>query len=395
MIVNRSALLNAATLCSKVAANRPTLPLLSNVALTLDTDRRRLCFAATDLEIWLTLDIEVNGPLIADPITPVGVPAAELARVVKALDGPEVELKVYGESALSVGGIMLAAMSIAEFPVAPKFESAPPCAPVTAPGLYEAMATALTVASKDASRYALNGVYIDLNKGNVVATDGHRLIRVEIAKIKEFPKAGTQILPRLLVERLVSFRKLANMDQIVFTENKGSLSFGFPISGASVSGWLSGRPIEGTFPSYEQVIPKNESAKTTLQVNREAFGNVLDRAIGLAARPQYMVELICNKTVRVHVKNENTEAMIEVPTATYTGPDIVIGVNCSYLRAVNKLLKRDEVTIQFSDAVSPLWIVEGEKAPKKTPASWIQAVTSIVIMPMRTNFTLAKKEEVA
>jgi DNA polymerase III sliding clamp (beta) subunit (PCNA family) len=257
-------LLSAVTMLSKVVETRATLPILSHIVLR--QDGTRLHMAGTNMDLFLTLDVT---PTTADPERlgdPIAVPAKDLLGVIKSLTDEIVSLKSYVNeekvARLSVNGVTTEALPIEDFPSEPE----PGQKTITLPNLMTAIARVLEVRSPDVSRYAITGIYVDAPQGSVVATDGHRLYGAVIAKAKGFDGILLGDFAKLLV--IPTFRKFVT-DTLHLDEKKGWHSV--PIGSEGITGWFHSRVPEATFPNYEQVMPKDESAKATLTISTAAL----------------------------------------------------------------------------------------------------------------------------
>jgi DNA polymerase III subunit beta len=371
-------LLSAVTMLSKVVETRATLPILSHIVLR--QDGTRLHMAGTNMDLFLTLDVT---PTTADPERlgdPIAVPAKDLLGVIKSLTDEIVSLKSYVNeekvARLSVNGVTIEALPIEDFPSEPE----PGQKTITLPNLMTAIARVLEVRSPDVSRYAITGIYVDAPQGSVVATDGHRLYGAVIAKAKGFEGILLGDFAKLLV--IPTFRKFVT-DTLHLDEKKGWHSV--PIGSEGITGWFHSRVPEATFPNYEQVMPKDESAKATLTISTAALLAGVAKASALAEARNRAVELLIEDgRVQIAGSSERGNAKFDLPGATVTGENVIIGLNGRYLEHALKACTGATVTLLFNGWEKPMWFHDGEAPKKKMPATWTPTRLDVAIMPMRT-----------
>lgn len=234
-------------------------------------------------------------------------------------------------------------------------------------GFHELIArTSFSMAVADV-RPMLNGLLFDLGKNvlNMVATDGHRLA---FCKNKiSFGKERMQlILPRKIVERL---------DRI-FSKENGDISLHaseryIRIEQQGVS--LICRLIEGQYPDYEKVIPKVGSGKTLL-VGRSEMISSLVRVGSLVNSESTAAAKMKVSDGKLHMSSRSVmgEEANDEMAVDYTGEDIEISFNISYLKDVLERLPGDNIRFELRDSVSSFLVLAEDNEDQK-----------YVIMPMR------------
>lgn len=251
------------------------------------------------------------------------------------------------------------------------------------------LARVVPAISTEETRYYLNGIYLHHVEGwnyRAVATDGHRLIMVELALPDATGKLDGIIIPRKAVSVLL--RALGkSSDPVRISGGHGTLrnsttttapdragqprvSFSGKVGRASIT--LSTKIIDGTFPDYSRVVPKaNET--------RAVFGMAdIRRAIEAVARTESRVRAIkldfLPGSVRFTSKfaETGTDAGIDIPCQHNAADGFSIGFNGQYLMDLLGSLNGDEVAMDLADSAAPTLI--------RDPAD--TAFTS-VLMPMR------------
>lgn len=363
--VGRDLLLKPLQLVAGVVERRQTLPVLSNVLIEVRDGRLRL--TGTDLEVEMVASLSLAEAAQDGEVT---VPARKLLDIVKSLpagseirfekDGQKISLKC-GRSRYS-----LATLPASEFPNIEQGIGNQKI-PVNVDTLKRLIdQTAFSMAQQDV-RYYLNGMLLEVTGPRLrsVATDGHRLAMADAevstgveAKLQVIvPRKGIQELSRLLTEDGDSQALLTLGGNHVRVEY-GDLTF-------------TSKLIDGKFPDYERVLPKN-SDKTVL-VQREEFRGALSRAAILSNEKYRGIRLVlAPDTLGIDANNPEQEEAHEELAVDYKGAALEIGFNVSYLLDVLNTLRGAQVKIALGDANSSALVSDAEAA-----SSWY------VVMPMR------------
>jgi DNA polymerase-3 subunit beta len=227
--------------------------------------------------------------------------------------------------------------------------------------------------SADETRHNLNGVYFETGESNqmrMVATDGHRLSMVQRQLPEVFALKRGVIVPR---KGLFELRRLLDEEstgdaELGFTETSGVFKRGDVV--------MVMRLIDGTFPDYQQVIPKE--ADRTVTVDRPRLLETLKRMSLLSSdRSTNAVKLeLSEGNLKVTSQNPDLgDAKEEIPV-TYKGQPLQIGFNARYLMDVLQVLDADQMNVELCDELSP-----GVLKPSGDPGAG--ARYTAVIMPMR------------
>jgi DNA polymerase III subunit beta len=374
--LERAALLKSLGHVHRVVERRNTIPILSNVLL--HGENQSLLLKATDL------DLEVTERLPAD-VSAAGVttvPAHVLYDIVRKLpDGAQVSLESHGESGqlqLRSGRSRFNLQSLpdADFPdlttgdLSHSFKLA-------SGDLKRLIDKTQFAISNEETRYYLNGVYLHTMdvEGHLmlraVATDGHRLARVEVPAPK-----GALGLPGVIVPRkaVAEIQKLVeNLDQDVRIEvspSKARFTFGDPSVhlGQVV---LTSKLIDGTFPDYMRVIPSGNDKRLT--VDREPFQVAVDRVATISSERGRAVKLtLADAKLILSVTNPDLGSAVEELDVDYDSSPIDIGFNARYLLDITEQLDNDTVLFKLSDPGSPTLLQDRDGA-----------AALYVLMPMR------------
>ncbi|MDD5613587.1 MAG: DNA polymerase III subunit beta, partial [Candidatus Omnitrophica bacterium] len=201
--------------------------------------------------------------------------------------------------------------------------------------------------SHEETRYVLSGILFDFNNNRLrlVASDGRRLSLAE--EPIQTAWEGKYIVPhKAVTELLKTLEKDTDVLTISLSEKNNQIAFLFQNTE------LITRLIEGDFPNYEEVIPKE--SKNKLAVNTTDFYQAIKRAylMTTAESMAVKIEVYQNKVVVSKTTPELGEGREEI-NATYKGEDIIVGFNPQYLLDVFKNIEQDTVEIELNGADKP------------------------------------------
>jgi DNA polymerase-3 subunit beta len=367
--LERNHLLKSLGHVHRVVERRNTYPILANVLLKAADGRLEL--RATDLDIEVT---EAVPAMVATAGTTT-VPAHTLYEIVRKLaDGAEVKLETEGgEQMLITSGrsrFHLACLSPDSFPDL-KSGSFTHEFSLPAATLRELIERTQFAISNEETRYYLNGIYVHtLTSGKqsilrAVATDGHRMARAET----EAP-TGAKDMPGIIIPKktVAEVQKLLDGAEGDVAIEVSDTKIRFSVDGVV----LLSKLIEGTFPDYERVTPKNNDKQ--LNVDRAALATAVDRVSTIASERG-------GKAVKLSVKDGQLELSVTNPdhgTATeelaveFEPESFEIGFNARYLLDIVGQIRSDNAIFLFNDSGSPTLVKEDGDAK-----------ALYVLMPMR------------
>jgi len=210
--------------------------------------------------------------------------------------------------------------------------------------------------SSDETRYILNGVYFNFRDGklSLVATDGRRLAL--IAKELEIPaeNAGAIILPAKTVGELLRMLDKGEKVKIDFSERRCSFQIGTEkdSSGLVDSIYLYSKVVEGNYPNYQQVIPKETHQRIKLE--RELLLQCIHRAALVTSEKANSVKLkLSSNMLEIMAQSPDFGEAHESMAISYSGPDLQAAFNPTFLMDPLKALTKDEVFFEVKDEVSP------------------------------------------
>lgn len=366
VVCDRAALLDAVNLVSGVVPTRSPRPQLTCVKFSAGKDKATggvglVTLAATDAEVSVRLstaqvDVQEEGEVL--------IPADKLRQIVSAEDG-EATLAINAkddtcEIKSSHSKFKVFGFDVADYPPIPDFpkpDSGADIFAVNGETLERLISRTLFSTARENSRYAINGVLLKRHgkKLEMVATDGRRLALAR--GTSETPASGdgssciipTKALAMVLkliddVNRNVRIAILSN--QIVFAfddDDKG---------GGTV---LASNLVEGTFPPYEDVIPKDQDKKATFEVG--TLGSGVRRAALLTNEESRGVRMAFggkSKGLRLSSRApEMGEAEVDVDMVAYEGDEIEIGFNPAFIIDALKVVPEEQIIIEMKAPNKP------------------------------------------
>ncbi len=358
--VERAALLRALGHVHRVVERRNTIPILSNVLLAAD-EGEGLRLRATDL------DIEVTERIPADVSTggATTVPAHVIYDIVRKLpDGSQVSLETSGDSGQMQirsgrSRFMLGALPEGDFPDLAAGDL-PHRFDLPSADLKRLIDKTQFAISTEETRYYLNGIYlhtIEVEGGlrlRAVATDGHRLARVELPAPE-----GSHGMPGVIVPRkaVAEIQKLVDEAESVGIElSPAKVRFTFA-NGLT----LTSKLIDGTFPDYQRVIPAANDKR--MIVERDDFARAVDRVSTISSERGRAVKLAIQEgKLALSVNNPDAGSATEELDVDYESTGLDIGFNARYLLDITAQLEGDTAVFMMADPGSPTLIQDREGA---------------------------------
>ena len=365
--IERTAFLKALNHVQSVVERRNTIPILSNVLVQAGKDVVRLIATDLDIEIVETVTAEVAREGAAT------VPAHMLYDIVRKLpEGAQLELD-QGPDGTRVNifagksRFALQALPPEDFPDLASGDMANsfalPVADLKA--LIEKTRFAI---STEETRYYLNGIYLhEVEKGSflrAVATDGHRLAQAQVSRPDGAKGMPGVIVPRKTVLEIVKLMEGEDGEvEISLSASKIRFAVGRLV--------LTSKLIDGTFPDYERVIPRNNDKVMT--VDARLFANAVDRVSTISLEKSRAVKMnLAQGRVTLTVNNPDSGSAEEEIMADYDRDSLDIGFNSRYLMDVASQITSGEMTFRLADAGSPTIVSD----PADETALY-------VLMPMR------------
>ena len=339
-IVSSTALLKELQSVSGVLSTSNTLPILDN--FLFEISGKNLTISASDLETTMKVTMEIE----AKEDGKVAIPAKLLLDTLKSLPEQPINFSIDPktlniEISSDYGKYKLSGLNGDEFPKSPELTDP---SKVALPGATISTAINKTIfaASNDEMRPVMTGVFCQLSSDDItfVATDAHKLVRYT-RKDAKADKSSAFILPKKPVTLLKNLLG-GVQDEVAVEYNDSNANFTF---GNKV---LTCLLIDGKYPNYEAVIPKENPNK--LVIDRSAFLSSIKRVSIFANKTTHQVRLkLSGSELSIHAEdldfsNEANERL----TCNYSGEDMEIGFNSRFLSEMLSNIDTENVVFEMS-----------------------------------------------
>tara|TARA_B100000029_G_C17544756_1_gene948044 strand:+ start:630 stop:1745 length:1116 start_codon:yes stop_codon:yes gene_type:complete len=367
-LVTKPVIYKALSHLQSIVNKKNTLPILSNILI--EAVENSLTLSSTDMDISIKEKINCN--VIESGSTTLN--AQIIFDIIKKLpDNNEVEF-ISNESKIltirsSVSKFSLPCLPKDEFPIIDtKAEGTK--IKIKSQTIFNLISKTKFAISNEETRYFLNGLYFNISSNEklstltFVGTDGHRLatssssVDVFLTELPGviIPKKTINELSKLLSENISDIEIDISKNRIIFyIENLILIS----------------KLIDGNFPDYNRVIPKDN--KNHLTINRVNLLSAVDRVSTIANEksPSIKFKILKNLINLSTINTENSSATEDIQ-ANYDGEELEIGFNSRYIMDILENLEEEEIKLSFSDNSTPMLVQE------KTNSDNL-----FVLMPMR------------
>jgi len=351
-----------------VAASIPaktTLPVLANILV--ETTDKGIRLSGTDLDIAVSTEISAD----VETAGAITIPAKKLSEIARELPPAPVKVASSGEQRVTLdcgrAHFRLLGLPRDEFPSFPsiKFNES---WRVRSGELQKLISHTAFAVSTEESRPILNGVLWELkpDRMRMVATNGHRLAKMEVPiKSSGMPSADLIVPPKALEQ----IRRLFPADEeLEIARGENHLGFRSPFTSVYT------RLIEGPYPNYEQVIPKDND-KIAI-ADKAALTSTLKRMSVIASDQTHRIRMSLNAGMaKFSVQTPDLGDAQDELAVRYSGDPLDIGFNASYLLEILRFIPTDEVKLTFR---AP------ERAATLEPENWSDPAQYLcLVMPLR------------
>lgn len=340
---------------SHAVSSRSTLPILANILLA--TDHGRLKLSATNLEIgincWVEAQIEEEGTTT--------VPAKLITDFVSSLPAASIDItSVEGSNTLNIKSLRsssnIKGLDPSEFPQIPSNEGGEPPVLLEATQLKEMIAEVAFAAADDDSRPVLTGVLVQVSDAKITfaAADAFRLaLRVADLPGDEHPRGDILIPARTLTE-LARILPAEGSVEMIVTPNRSQVLFHTP------SLDLVSRLIEGAFPNFRQIIPKESTTRAVVETKE--FAAAVKSASLFARDSSYIARVKITApgeegqetgVITIEATADDVGDNVSTVNAAVDGPGLQIIFNVKYLADVLATINTPEVALEASSATKP------------------------------------------
>ncbi|RMG83258.1 MAG: DNA polymerase III subunit beta [Bacteroidetes bacterium] len=340
-IVSSTALLKKLQAISGVLSTNNTIPILDNFLFELSENTLKI--TASDLESTMTVSLN---PEKSKADGSVCIPSKYLLDLLKAFSDQPLTFSVNTDNytveiSSTNGKYQVTGQNPEEFPKIPELEN-PLHTEIDANILFNAISKTIFATGNDEMRPVMNGVFFQFSKDDAifVATDAHKLVKYRRTDVKA-EQLSSFIMPKKPLNLLKNI--LANLDGDV-SVNYNEKNAQFSIDDIS----LISRLIEGKYPNYEAVIPKENPHKLT--IDRKEFLNAIKRVSIFANKTTHQIRLTIhgNELLLSAEDYDFSNAAKERLSCQYEGEDMEIGFNSRFLMELINNMDSEAVILELS-----------------------------------------------
>jgi DNA polymerase-3 subunit beta len=357
LTIERAALLKALGHVQSVVERRNTIPILSNVLLS--ADRERVGLSATDLD----MEIVDESAAHVDGSGQITAPAHTLYEIVRKLpEGADVSLAFSGDDPrLTVQAgrsrFNLPVLPAGDFPIMSS-DGLSGAVEIDTGDLMRLIDKTRFAISTEETRYYLNGLYLHVVVENgatflrAVATNGHQLALAEMPAPEGAAGAPGVIIPRKTIQEV---RRLLDdageAVQMQVSQQKVRFEFG--------AAALTSKVIDGSFPDYFRVIPKDNNR--IMRLDNGLFAQAVDRVATISAEKSRAVKMAIEPgRIVLTVRNMEAGQAVEELEVDYDGEAFEIGFNARYLLDVASQIAGETAEFRFAEPASPTLVLDPE-----------------------------------
>ena len=350
--IERDTFLKSLGHATGIIEKKTTLPILSNILIEAKDSKIKI--TATDLDIIYFEEITVNEIKKEGSTTTSASILYDILRKLKA--NTKVEFTLLNSNKLNLvsenSKFNLLCMPSDNFPLSEEdvnekyFE-------ISSQKLLKLLNKTKISISNDETRHYLNGIYLHKtkleNKSFLcgVATDSHRLSSSSI-EIDPNTNFEAIILPKKTIFQLISLIE-QNSNLIKISNSKSKIKFEMD------SGVLISKVIDGRFPDYNKVIPKDNDKALEIKLNE--FKNSIERVTTVSSdRKEGLKMFISKESVKLSVSNPNSGDGVENIKAKFDSSDFNISFNSRYLSDIASQIENESILIKLKDPGSPVLI---------------------------------------
>lgn len=349
--VKREVLAEAFAIAQSIATTRTTRPVLQNALLTVRADG--MTVSATDMEIGVTWDISGEDCLVKTEGS-VLLPAARMAQIARNIEAEQITLKVQESTCVVSGGRSVFEVlmeNVEDFPEVPKL---PEDGGLEMEADKFAVMTRKTIfaSARESTRYALNGIHMEITDGSMemVATDGRRmaLMKEKVDKKAAMPAA---IVPQKALAQVEKLKTGADEKiKILISERQAFFS--------TTRGTVVSRLVEGHFPPYRDVVPKETDKKA--KISRIGLLSALRQAQIMTSEDSRSVLLAFAASELTVTGRAPDEGRGEVKMdIEYEGDPLEIRFNPQFVIEALSASEADDITLEMKEPSSPVALKDG------------------------------------
>ncbi len=356
--INRSTFFKTLSHLQGIVDKKNSLPILSNILIEAKNNELKL--SSTDMDISIIEKIKCN--ILEDGSTTIN--SQILYDIVRKIDETsEIEIISNNGKLLTLRAdgsrFSLACLPKEDYPIIDQ-ENSGTNIKINSKILFKLIDKTKFAISNEETRYFLNGLYFNIsnetnnNVVTLVGTDGHRLAKFSESIEANGDQMSGVIIPKKTIHELSKLLSEIDYDiPISISSNK----IIFKIESITFISKL----IDGSFPDYKRVIPKDNN--NTLKINRETLLSAVDRVSTIANEKSPVIKFKLLKNIlNLNTINNESSSASEDLNINYSGEEIEIGFNSKYIMDIVNCLEDEEISIKLKDNTSPIIAVENSNA---------------------------------
>src|SRR5689334_2716855 len=363
--ISREKLQEGLTAVTATIPAKTTLPVLANILV--ETTERGIRLSGTDLDIAVSTEVAAD----VEAMGAITIPAKKLSEIARELPPSPVKIAAAGEQRITLdcgrSHFKILGLPKDEFPSFPavRFNES---WRIRSGELQKLISHTSFAVSTEESRPILNGVLWELRPEmmRMVATNGHRLAKMETPIKSAGAPPSDLIVPAKALEQIR--RLFPEGEELEVAKGDNHLGFRSPFTAVYT------RLIEGPYPPYEQVLPKDNNRVAI--ADRTALTSALRRMSIIASDQTHRIRLSFNAgMLKFSVQTPDLGEATDELAVRYTGDPLDIGFNANYLLEILRFIPTDEVRLTFK---AP------ERAATLEPEGWADPASYLcLVMPLR------------
>jgi len=348
-IVTKDELMKGLQMVVPIVGNKISLPVLSN--FLFEAKDQKIKLTATDLET--SIECFIKGEIIEDG--EITIPAKKFAEIVKEITEENIEIKTTDNNInikTKKSKFTLTGMDVKDFPKLPEYDTKNTIT-LNTKNLVSMFSKTLFAVSKDMQRFVITGEYMVMENGKleIVSTDGKRLAYIGLNDIDK-NATGKAIIP---TKAVADFCKIVSLNSAIANVN---LNISDNLATFVINDIVfQTKLIEGVFPNYKQVMPKNNlsSIKLNVQETLTAVKQAALFANNLLTGSTGAIKMSFeNNKMKVSAQSSNTGSGEIETDIEYSGEKFAILFNPNFIKDVLQNIEDENVILSYNNPTSPV-----------------------------------------
>lgn len=335
--------------CLGIIPQKPAMPILSNLLIVAENGG--ITVTATDLTVGVRCFTEAK--ILEEGST--ALPAKTLGSLMRELNAMNIEVSTNSHHLTEIiansSRFKMNGMEGSEYPSLPELNDAIKIV-VPQEQLKAALSNTVFAAARDDSRFALNGVCMQIQNGKATfkATDGKRLAKTELQLEIDPAFSGTYVIPIKSVEELLKVLEEDGTATIYLMADK--------IAVENESTQIITKLLSGEYPDFRQIIPSQ--VDTQISIHRGELMSLLRQVSLFAEEEKHSVKFSFEKgELKLMANKEVGEGKVNMPV-DYSQERLEVAFNPTYFNDILRHIKGETFKLGVTDSYNPVVILEGD-----------------------------------